>query len=157
VGSALFNSLGGRGFSHAELPGLKTRPPIPTPTPSAAEFSGALGADRLIAAIDSRAGRIVINGWKTSLDITPEDAARQLDPYVGTFLYTHVDTEGLLGGINMNAVRSVAAATTRKLIAAGGISTQQEVDALDALGIDAVVGMALYAGQFEAKAEPPAS
>jgi phosphoribosylformimino-5-aminoimidazole carboxamide ribotide isomerase len=57
-----------------------------------------------------------------------------------------VDDEGMLSGINMDAVRAVAAATTRKLIAAGGIRSQEEIDTLDALGIDAVVGMAIYTG-----------
>jgi phosphoribosylformimino-5-aminoimidazole carboxamide ribotide isomerase len=73
-------------------------------------------------------------------------AARALEPYVGAFLYTHVDTEGLLGGINIDAVRSVAASTSRRLIAAGGIRSQREIDLLDAEGIDAVVGMAIYKG-----------
>jgi len=111
---------------------------------AAQAFAGAMPIDRLVAAIDSRAGRVAIHGWKTMLDISPEMAARTLEPYVGTFLYTHVDTEGLLGGINMDAVRSVAASTSRKLIAAGGIRSHHEIDLLDAEGIDAVVGMAIY-------------
>jgi phosphoribosylformimino-5-aminoimidazole carboxamide ribotide isomerase len=111
---------------------------------ASARFREALDLDRLIAAIDSRGGRVVIHGWKTALPISPEAAARALDPFVGSFLYTHVDTEGLLGGIDMDAVRSVAEATIRKLIVAGGIKSQREIDALDAQGIDAVVGMALY-------------
>ena len=80
---------------------------------------------------------------------TPEEAARTLEPFVGTFLYTHVDTEGLLTGLNLVPVRSVQAATRRRLIAAGGIKSREEVDALDALGIDAVVGMAIYTGKME--------
>jgi phosphoribosylformimino-5-aminoimidazole carboxamide ribotide isomerase len=80
------------------------------------------------------------------LDISPEMAARTVEPYAGAFLYTHVDTEGLVGGINIDAVRSVAAATSRKLIAAGGIRGHREIDLLDAEGIDAVVGMAIYKG-----------
>jgi len=113
---------------------------------TAVRFHDALGPDRLIAAIDSRGGRVVIHGWKTMLPISPGAAARALESFVGSFLYTHVDTEGLLGGIDMDAVKSVAAATTRKLIVAGGIRSQGEVDELDASGIDAVVGMALYKG-----------
>ena len=112
----------------------------------ATAFSEGLGPQRLIGAIDSRGGHVVINGWKTALPISPEGAAHRLEPFVEAFLYTHVDTEGLLGGINLGAVKSVAAATKRKIIAAGGISSRQEVDALDAMGVDAVVGMALYTG-----------
>ena len=121
-------------------------------TQTAETFADAFGPDRLIAAIDSRAGRVVIHGWKTALRISPERAARSLEQYVATFLYTHVDTEGLLGGIDISAVQTVAQATSRRLIVAGGIRNQAEVDALDAQGIDAVVGMAIYSGTFFAAA-----
>jgi len=71
---------------------------------------------------------------------------------VSSLLYTHVDTEGLLTGLNLDAVKSVQAATRRRLIAAGGIRSREEVDALDALGIDAVVGMAIYRGLIDVSA-----
>ena len=115
---------------------------------AAARFAAAVPSNRLIAAVDSRGARVVIHGWKTTLTVTPEEAVRALEPYVGAFLYTHVDTEGLLAGIDMPAVRSVAAATTRRIIAGGGIHTQADVDELDELGIDAVVGMAIYTGRM---------
>jgi len=104
----------------------------------------AIGRDKIIAAVDSRGGHIVIHGWKTVLPIAAADAVRALEPFCDEFLYTHVDTEGLMRGTDMDAIRAVAAATTRKVTAAGGITTQAEIDALDALGIDAVVGMAIY-------------
>lgn len=104
----------------------------------------ALGRTRIIAAVDSRGGRVVIHGWKTVLSISAVDAVRALDPFCDEFLYTHVDNEGLMRGTDMAAIRAVAAATPRKVTAAGGITTQAEVDELDALGIDAVVGMAIY-------------
>lgn len=109
-------------------------------------FAEALPTDTLIGAIDSRGGKVVIHGWKTPLAITPEEAARTLEPYVGALLYTHVDTEGMLTGLNLEAVRSVNDASRLRLIAAGGIRTREEIDTLDELGIDAVVGMAIYTG-----------
>lgn len=112
-------------------------------------FAEVLNPDLLIGAIDSRGGKVVIHGWKTPLTITPEEAARTLEPYVGGFLYTHVDTEGMLTGLNLAAVQSVQAATKRRLIAAGGIRNREEIDTLDALGIDAVVGMAIYTGKID--------
>ncbi len=69
-----------------------------------------------------------------------------LEPYCSAFLYTHIDTEGMLQGIPMDVVRELKALTPRKLIAAGGIRSQQEIDELDAMGVDAVVGMAIYTG-----------
>ena len=112
-------------------------------------LSEAVGADALIGAVDSRDGRVVIHGWKTPLAITAVDAVRALEPWCGEFLYTHVDTEGLMGGTNIDAIMAVRRATSRRVTAAGGITTQAEIDLLDAEGIDAVVGMAIYTGRLK--------
>jgi phosphoribosylformimino-5-aminoimidazole carboxamide ribotide isomerase len=112
-------------------------------------FAEVLTAGVLIGAVDSRGGRVVIHGWKTPLAVSPEEAARALEPFVGGLLYTHVDTEGMLTGLNLDAVKSVQAASRLRLIAAGGIKSRDEIDTLDALGIDAVVGMAIYTGKIE--------
>ncbi len=121
------------------------------------EFAGglaeAVGVERVIAAVDSRGGHVVIHGWKTSLPLTPVEAVRALDPYCAEFLYTHVDAEGLMGGTDREAILSVRRATSRRLTAAGGITTQQEIDDLDRLGVDAVVGMALYTGTLLIESE----
>ena len=109
----------------------------------------AVGIDRVIGAVDAKRGRVVIHGWKTALPITPMQAVKALEPYCGEFLYTHVDTEGLMQGTDIEAIRAVAAATSSRVTAAGGITTEQEIDALHALGIDAVVGMAIYTGALK--------
>jgi phosphoribosylformimino-5-aminoimidazole carboxamide ribotide isomerase len=102
----------------------------------------------LMFALDSRGGRVAIDGWRTKTAVTAFDMIRELEPFCETFLYTHIDTEGLMGGIPMETVRAIQRATTRHLVVAGGITEQQEIDSLDELGIDAVVGMALYAGKI---------
>ena len=112
-------------------------------------LAGAVGRSRVIAAVDSKGGRVVIHGWKTTLPLTAVEAVRALEPYCDEFLYTHVDTEGLMGGTDIAAIRAVRAATTRRVTAAGGITTQEEIDALDAIGVDAVVGMAIYTGALD--------
>jgi phosphoribosylformimino-5-aminoimidazole carboxamide ribotide isomerase len=112
----------------------------------ARQFSDAIGAERLVAAVDSRNGFVTIHGWKTMTTVTAVEAVEALSPFVGAFLYTHVDTEGTMSGLNLDAVMAVSAATNRKIIAAGGIRAMTEVDHLDGLGIDAVVGMAIYTG-----------
>jgi phosphoribosylformimino-5-aminoimidazole carboxamide ribotide isomerase len=114
----------------------------------ARELADAVGIERVIAAVDSRDGRVVIHGWKTPIPLSAVDAVRALEPYCGEFLYTHVDTEGLMGGTNRDAILAVRRATTRRVTAAGGITTQQEIDDLDAAGVDAVVGMAIYTGKL---------
>ena len=106
----------------------------------------AVGLDRVIAAVDAKAGRVVIHGWRTALPVTAVQAVQALDPYCGEFLYTHVDKEGLMQGTDMEAIKAVKAATGRRVTAAGGVTTREEVDALDRLGVDAVVGMAIYTG-----------
>ncbi len=115
----------------------------------AAALAHTVGMDRLIAAVDSRGGRVTIHGWKTTLPLTAVQAVAALEPYCGEFLYTHVDKEGLMQGTDMAAIKAVAKATERKLTAAGGITTKAEIDALDAMGIDAVVGMAIYTGLLD--------
>ena len=109
-------------------------------------LSDAIGRDRVIAAVDSKGGQVVIHGWKTPLSLTAVDAVRALEPYCGEFLYTHVDTEGLMGGTDFDAIIAVRRATANRVTAAGGITTQQEIDDLHALNVDAVVGMAIYTG-----------
>lgn len=112
----------------------------------AAELAGAVGADRVIAAVDSLGGRVVVRGWREATPLPTVEAVRALEPYCGEFLYTHVDTEGLMQGTNMAAIRAVREATTRRVTAAGGITTTREIEELDAMGVDAVVGMAIYTG-----------
>jgi phosphoribosylformimino-5-aminoimidazole carboxamide ribonucleotide (ProFAR) isomerase len=111
-------------------------------------LADAIGADRVIAAVDSRGGRVAIHGWKTVLPITAVDAVRALEPYCSEFLYTHVDKEGLMQGTDIEAILQVRRATTRRVTAAGGITTWDEIDLLDSHGVDAVVGMAVYTGQL---------
>jgi phosphoribosylformimino-5-aminoimidazole carboxamide ribotide isomerase len=121
----------------------------------ARSLAAAVGPERIIAAVDSREGRVVIHGWKTSLPLTAVDAVRALEPFCGEFLYTHVDSEGLMRGTSMEAIKTVRQATSRRLTAAGGITTQLEIDDLHELGVDAVVGMALYTGRLAISGDDP--
>jgi phosphoribosylformimino-5-aminoimidazole carboxamide ribotide isomerase len=115
----------------------------------AKRLAGELGPERLIAAVDGKEGRVVVHGWRTALAITPAEAVSALEPFFGEFLYTHVDLEGLMRGTDMKAIAALRAVTSRALTAAGGITTREEIDRLDSMGVDAVVGMALYTGRLE--------
>jgi phosphoribosylformimino-5-aminoimidazole carboxamide ribotide isomerase len=110
----------------------------------AAELATSIGAERIVAGIDTKNDRIAVKGWRALVALTPDDAIPQLEPYAGAFLYTHVDGEGLMQGFPIETAARLRRLTKRQLIVAGGISSQQEVDSLDALGADAVVGMAVY-------------
>jgi phosphoribosylformimino-5-aminoimidazole carboxamide ribotide isomerase len=111
-------------------------------------LSAAVGVERVIAAVDSRGGHVAIHGWRTVLPITAVEAVQALAPYCGEFLYTHVDREGLMQGTDIDAILAIRAATSRRVTAAGGITTWDEIDRLDAAAVDAVVGMAVYTGQL---------
>ena len=113
-------------------------------TEFAAKLAESVGAKRVVAGIDTKNGRIAVKGWKAQVGLTPDDAIPQLEAYVTAFLYTHVDTEGTMRGFPIDVAARLRKLMKKQLIVAGGIRSQQEVDALDALGADAVVGMAVY-------------
>jgi phosphoribosylformimino-5-aminoimidazole carboxamide ribotide isomerase len=115
----------------------------------AAALADAVSPDRLIAAVDAKGGQVAIDGWRTRLSITPVEAIRALEPYFGEFLFTNVDVEGLMQGLDRDAVQAVRAATTRTVTAAGGVTTEDDVAWLESIGVDAVAGMAIYTGRLK--------
>ena len=129
IGSALFSEQDGQATVNA---------------PFAAELAEAVGREQVVAGIDTKGGRIAVKGWMAQVELTPDEAIPELEPYCDAFLYTHVDGEGLLRGFPMDIAARLRKLSTRQLIVAGGIRTQEEIDALHAIGADAVVGMAIY-------------
>ncbi len=116
----------------------------------AAELKQALGEDQLCFSVDTKNGKVAVRGWKESVDLTPEEAITWLEDSCSAFLYTHVDTEGTMQGFPMNVAAILRSTTAKQLIVAGGIKAQSEVDDLDAMGVDAVAGMAVYSGAMNA-------
>ena len=114
----------------------------------AEEAARAVGPEKLVFAIDSKQGRVAIRGWREVTAITPVEMMAALEKWSGAFLYTHIDTEGLMGGIPLDTVRQLRESTRRQLIVAGGITTVEEIAQLDAIKVDAVVGMAIYTGKM---------
>jgi phosphoribosylformimino-5-aminoimidazole carboxamide ribotide isomerase len=118
-------------------------------TPLAKQAAETLGIEHLTFAIDSRKGKVAIQGWKESTSVDPKDMVRALDEYCSAFLYTHIDTEGTMTGFPVAIARELAGLTRKQMIVAGGIRSRAEVDDLDAMGVDAVVGMAIYTGAMQ--------
>ncbi len=116
---------------------------------TAEEFAQNFGAERLTFAVDSKGGKVAIKGWRETTSVSPGEMITSLEPYCSAYLYTHIDTEGLMRGIPLDAVRSLRGLTSRQLIVAGGITSQNEVSELHQYGIDAVVGMAIYSGRMK--------
>jgi phosphoribosylformimino-5-aminoimidazole carboxamide ribotide isomerase len=116
----------------------------------AAGLKSALGEDALCFSVDTKNGKVAVKGWKDSVDLTPEEAITWLEDFCAAFLYTNVDTEGTMQGFPMDVAAILRSTTAKQLIVAGGIKERAEVDALDAMGVDAVAGMAVYSGAMEA-------
>jgi phosphoribosylformimino-5-aminoimidazole carboxamide ribotide isomerase len=116
----------------------------------ARQLAQELGESRLVFAIDARGGKLAIGGWREITEISPLEMVCALEPFCSAFLYTHIDTEGTMTGLPLEPVLELKAATRRQLIVAGGIRTSGEVEHLHGIGVDAVVGMALYSGRLAA-------
>jgi phosphoribosylformimino-5-aminoimidazole carboxamide ribotide isomerase len=114
----------------------------------AQQCSQALGADCVTFAVDSRAGKVAVKGWKETTSADPATMIRRLEAYCSAFLYTHIDSEGTLTGFPLEVASKLRRETAKRLIVAGGIRSLEEVEALDAIGVDAVVGMAIYTGKL---------
>jgi phosphoribosylformimino-5-aminoimidazole carboxamide ribonucleotide (ProFAR) isomerase len=117
-----------------------------------AEFLHALrdevGRERVVVALDSKGGRIVVKGWRESTELAAEEVLGALEPYCSGFLCTYVDKEGMMQGTDLEWFRRLRAATDLELTAAGGITTMEEVRALAGMGVNAALGMAIYTGRL---------
>jgi phosphoribosylformimino-5-aminoimidazole carboxamide ribotide isomerase len=113
-----------------------------------AEISAAAGRERLIVALDSFAGRVVVKGWRESTSYTAEGMMERVAPFCSGFLCTFVDKEGMMQGTNLEWFRRLRALTNLEISAAGGITTMEEIRELQALGIHTVIGMAIYTGRL---------
>jgi len=109
-------------------------------------LAGTIGVERIVAGVDTKHGRVAVKGWTESVALTAVDAMHALEPFCSAFLYTHIDKEGTMEGFPFEIAKQLRAETERQLIAAGGIRYREEIDALDAIGVDAVSGMAIYTG-----------
>jgi phosphoribosylformimino-5-aminoimidazole carboxamide ribotide isomerase len=118
-------------------------------TPVMQEITAAVGPERILIALDSKNGKIVVKGWKEATDLTAEDVIRQLEPLCGGFLCTYVDKEGMLQGTDLDWFRRLRAATKHEITAAGGITTIEEIRELAAMNVHAALGMAIYTGRLD--------
>jgi phosphoribosylformimino-5-aminoimidazole carboxamide ribotide isomerase len=104
--------------------------------------------ERVIVAVDVKQGRVAIKGWRDTLTFAPEDVIEQLEPYCAGFLCTCIDREGMMAGTDLDLFLRLRQRTDRTLIAAGGITTMDEVRTLLAADIEVALGMAVYTGRL---------
>jgi phosphoribosylformimino-5-aminoimidazole carboxamide ribotide isomerase len=117
-------------------------------TPVLKEIVHAVGRERLIIALDSKGGQIVVKGWQEATDLTAEEVIHELEPSCSGFLCTYVDKEGMLQGTDLDWFRRLRTATAHEITAAGGITTMDDVEALLAMNVNAALGMAIYTGRL---------
>jgi len=111
-------------------------------------FADAIGRERMIVAVDAKNGEIVVDGWKTATGLDLIQAAKAVEPFVSELLFTCVEREGTMTGIDLNPVKKLREAVSCGVTAAGGVSTLDEVRELAMLNCDVQLGMALYTGKI---------
>jgi phosphoribosylformimino-5-aminoimidazole carboxamide ribonucleotide (ProFAR) isomerase len=107
-----------------------------------------IGRHRVMIALDTEGGKILVRGWQDKLRLRPEEVIPELEKYASEFLCTYVDAEGTMRGTNLEWFRALRRATRRPITAAGGIRSLQEIRALARIKMNAAVGMALYTGKL---------
>ena len=118
-------------------------------TPVIEDIAAAVGPERLVIALDSRNGKVVVRGWQEATDFTAERVIQRLEPFCGGFLCTYVDKEGMMQGTDLDWFRRLRASTKHEITAAGGITTIEEIRELAAMNVHAALGMAIYTGKVD--------
>jgi phosphoribosylformimino-5-aminoimidazole carboxamide ribonucleotide (ProFAR) isomerase len=104
--------------------------------------------EKLMIGVDCFGNRVAIHGWKDTLPMAPAEVLSQLEPYCSEFLCTYIDAEGKLQGTDLDYFRGLRAVTTLPITAAGGITTDDEIRALEEMGMNAALGMSIYRKTF---------
>jgi len=107
-------------------------------------LAGTVPREKLMIAVDCLGDRVAIRGWRELLSLTSGEVLPQLEPYCSEFLCTCIDVEGKLQGTNLDWFGKLRGATKLPITAAGGITTDEEIQALDAMGMHAALGMSIY-------------
>lgn len=115
-------------------------------TPEIQNIVDSVGRQKLVVALDSKSGKVVVDGWATTLNTTAQESLAQFSELCSGFLCTYVDKEGMMQGTDLDWFAQLRAATKLEITAAGGITTLDDVRALLAMDIDVAIGMAIYTG-----------
>lgn len=118
-------------------------------TAASEELLSQLPQDKVLIAIDSSKGKVVTEGWTKDTGITPEDYVKRFDHLCRGYLYTIVDKEGMMGGTDLEAIKKIREMTKKELVAAGGISTIEEIKELEKNNISSQLGMSIYTGAIK--------
>ena len=112
-------------------------------------FLSQLPREKVLLAIDTNKGKVVTQGWQTETSNTAEELVRRFDNLCSGYLYTIVEREGMMGGTDVEAIKHIRSITDKELIAAGGISSVEEIIELDKIGAGCQLGMGIYTGKID--------
>lgn len=114
------------------------------------QLSTAFGSSRVNVALDAKNGKISIKGWTEECAQTPVEMGRKFEELgAGSLLFTNIDTEGLMQGVNPVPTKELVESVSIPVIASGGVSSLEDLGALKQTGAaGVVVGSALYTGRF---------
>jgi phosphoribosylformimino-5-aminoimidazole carboxamide ribotide isomerase len=118
-------------------------------TPAIEEIAAAVTPQKILIALDSRNGKIVVKGWQEATEFTAEEVIGRLEPFCSGFLCTYVDKEGMMQGTDLDWFQRLRRATSHEITAAGGITTIEDIRALKAMNVHAALGMAIYTGRLD--------
>ncbi len=115
------------------------------------ELAAAIGKQRIIISVDAINGKIAVKGWTEALDIPLIEGAKAAEKYCSELLFTCVEKEGCMQGTDMKAVEALRNAVSCRVVAAGGVSSVEEIEQLEKMHCDVQLGMALYTGKVSLK------
>ena len=118
-------------------------------TKATPEFLKQLPKDRVIVAADTKGGYVVVKGWVEKTKQKPDELIKKLEMYCSGFLFTNVDREGLMKGLDFGIVKRLKSLTKNRLTVAGGITSVDDIKRLEEIGADSQIGMALYTGKIK--------
>jgi phosphoribosylformimino-5-aminoimidazole carboxamide ribotide isomerase len=113
------------------------------------QIAAAITPQRIIIALDSKGGKVVVKGWREATEVVAEDVLKHFEPYCSGYLCTYVDKEGMMQGTDLDWFRRLREKTTHEITAAGGITTLEDIRVLARLNVNAALGMAIYTGRLD--------
>ena len=115
------------------------------------ELVQAIGKQRIIISVDAINGKITVKGWTETIDVSLIEGAKQAEQYCSELLFTCVEKEGCMQGTNIDMAQELRNAVKCRVVVAGGVSTESEIEQLEKMGCDVQLGMALYTNKVSLK------
>lgn len=117
-----------------------------------------LRPNRIVISADARGGKVATEGWARSSSVTPIDLAKRFeDAGVAAVLFTDIDGDGMLGGINLTATLALARSISIPVIASGGVAGLGDIDSLLAAGEQNVEGLVIGRALYDGSVDPHAA